>query len=549
MNNQIQIEFCNETTNIHFVENLKLNDYFDKTRTILITDNNVYSLYNQLFNEYDLINVDNGEECKNISNVELIINKLLEKKVDRSFELVAIGGGAVCDLTGYIASIYMRGLKHSFVPTTLLAMVDASIGGKTAVNFNNIKNIIGTFKHPSKILVYNQFIKTLSREEFYSGLAELIKIALIADEELFEMLEVAEYKDVMPISYELLSRAIMRKAEIVLKDERDISLRQVLNFGHTFGHIIEVENSIPHGLAVFKGMKLALDISLYINKINDATYHCIIKLIDKYDICKVSINYNNMINKVVTDKKREKDSINLILLNDIAKPIINNVNIADLNDIFNSFVERKLCVSVSNINNIDDIFNSIDPKYLIEYRVDKAYNINEIRQIVDKYDCIISYKLSDSSDPVEIYKNIIELKPKYIDIDYNLGRANLPEIIELASDYNVGTIISYHDSNSTPEESDLIDLLNDMKLYNTYIIKIVTKCKSDNDVIKLKNLYKHIDYNKLIAFSLDDEYRQTRIDAVKYGSPFMYIFHKAFGKTADGQFNNEEIYQLMEVTF
>ncbi|MGP8049738.1 MAG: 3-dehydroquinate synthase [Desulfobaccales bacterium] len=246
-------------------------------RLFLISDRRVARLYGAqvaaALEEAGLepvrLTVPSGERAKNWPVVRRLARQLLEGGAHRGSLLLALGGGVVGDLTGFLASIFMRGLPFIQVPTTLLAMVDASIGGKTAVNLAEGKNLLGTFHQPRLVAIDPEFLQTLPRTEFRNGLAEVVKAALISDRELLARLEVLLVKGpagLLGNPEELLGviyRAAAIKAEVVAQDEREGGLRRLLNFGHTLGHGLEQASSfrLAHGRAVAWGMLAALKLS------------------------------------------------------------------------------------------------------------------------------------------------------------------------------------------------------------------------------------------------------------------------------------------------
>ncbi|BDC19725.1 3-dehydroquinate synthase [Acidianus sp. HS-5] len=206
------------------------------------------------------IPIEDGEKAKDVSNVLDLVKTLYDHDFNRGDYVIAIGGGTVLDLVGFVSSIYMRGLNLINIPTTLLGMVDAAIGGKNGVNFGNAKNILGTFYQPSLIIVDLNFIKTLPEEEVRKGLAEVIKYALVLDKELYDYLAMNDKrvleKDEDALE-EIIYRSIKDKLEVVKEDEKETKgIRVVLNFGHTIGHAIEAGSNftIPHGYAISVGM-------------------------------------------------------------------------------------------------------------------------------------------------------------------------------------------------------------------------------------------------------------------------------------------------------
>lgn len=330
MKRLIEIYFKSQKSTVLFEPFDISTHVYNKNNVVLITDEKVYALYKDKFIGQKKIILPEGEKCKNLEVVVYAINKLLEFKVDRDTSLIAIGGGAVCDFTGFLASVYMRGLSHSFVPTTLLAMVDASIGGKTAINFNKIKNLIGTFKHPEFVTIDISFLETLSNQDYYSGIGELLKIAIITDKDFFEMLENTDLKDKKSINYEIMFQSLRKKSEIVIRDEEDRGIRHLLNFGHTFGHVIEGNYGIPHGQAIILGMLIAMQISIAMGELDEKTYERLQKTLSKYLNYRLEIKVCELAQKISLDKKRRKETIDFILLRDIGFPKIINMKLEDV---------------------------------------------------------------------------------------------------------------------------------------------------------------------------------------------------------------------------
>lgn len=240
-----------------------LTNNYDKF--FVLTDENIYRVYSSLIasllpeKEVTKIVIPAGEESKSIENVVFIWNKLLEEKAGRDALLINLGGGTISDIGGFAASTYKRGIDFINVPTTLLAMIDASIGGKNGINFNNYKNQIGLFSEPNSVIINPNFLKTLNERDIKSGLAEMIKYAFIADESLLD-LDSDNYLD-------FIEKAATIKEDIVSLDMKETGLRKILNFGHTIGHALESyclekENYLTHGEAVALGIYSALYLSV-----------------------------------------------------------------------------------------------------------------------------------------------------------------------------------------------------------------------------------------------------------------------------------------------
>lgn len=323
-----------------------------KDKIICITDENIYKLYKTRFPTDKVIVLPSGEAYKNMETIEKVINKLIDYKVDKTNHLIAIGGGVISDISGFVASIYMRGIPFSFVPTTLLSQVDASIGGKNGVNYNGIKNLIGNIQQPNFILYDLSFISTLPKEEFVSALAEIVKYGLIADKNLIDYIEqnVENIKTYdKQVLQKLINWSISIKSQIIEKDPYEKDIRKYLNFGHTFGHVIESKIGIRHGEAVSLGMIISIEISCLLNNFPQNERERIIKLLQKLNL-PITLNktIQNYVDLIEFDKKREGESIKLILLKSIGNPVIETLNI-------NFLKEKGNIISTDLIKNIEII--------------------------------------------------------------------------------------------------------------------------------------------------------------------------------------------------
>ncbi|MFQ6031770.1 MAG: 3-dehydroquinate synthase [Candidatus Zixiibacteriota bacterium] len=315
---------------------------FSSGKVFVLTNDEVHSLYykgvkNSLDKfgfDHKVIIIPDGERYKNLKTYNYVFNKLIEHKADRHSVLVTLGGGVICDLGGFVAATYMRGVKLVHIPTTLVAQIDASIGGKVAVDHKMAKNLIGAFYNPRLVLTDPEVLNTLRRKDFLNGLFEAIKIALVCQKELFffiadklsGILRKEEY-----LLRQLIVRCIKEKVRIVQRDPFEKNLRMILNFGHTFAHALETNKkyrSISHGEAVGLGMLLALRLS---NKLGHLTEHktariseLILKLI-KSDRLK-GVDPGQIWGTIALDKKGKEGKVRFVLLKDIGKPIIEEVN-------------------------------------------------------------------------------------------------------------------------------------------------------------------------------------------------------------------------------
>ena len=308
--------------------------YLPDSKVVVITDTEVYNLYPAFFQPYKVIILGQGEQIKNLSTVSYIYEKFVEYEVERSTFVLGVGGGVVCDITGFAASTYLRGLRFGFVPTTLLAQVDASIGGKNGVNFNGLKNRIGAFSQPAFVLCDPAFFQTLSEKEFRCGLGEVVKHALIADAEMFEYME-KHVSSIVSRQAEVLQRlvadSVRIKAEVVNRDEREQGERRILNFGHTTGHIIEERSALSHGEAVAAGMVVAAQLSQQRGMLSDNAFNRIIALLKALSLPVQSpLTRDEIVDGLSWDKKREGDEIYFIFLQDIGKAVIEKKPIRQL---------------------------------------------------------------------------------------------------------------------------------------------------------------------------------------------------------------------------
>jgi len=296
--------------------------HFD-TKVAIITNPKVaglhlgYLLSKISAKELYIITVADGEEYKNQDSINTILDSLFNHRFNRKSMLIAFGGGVIGDMTGYAASIYQRGIDFIQIPTTLLSQVDASVGGKTGMNNSYGKNLIGAFHQPKSVFIDSYFLTTLSEREFAAGIAEVVKMAVTFNKDFFEFLETADLHD-SKVLEETIKQAVQTKADVVAKDEKEHGLRAALNYGHTFGHVIENETKYKkylHGEAVAIGMVLANNISVKMNLMSQSEALRVKKLLEKYNLpTSYSIkNTRNFYDTFFLDKKSSDASITFIL--------------------------------------------------------------------------------------------------------------------------------------------------------------------------------------------------------------------------------------------
>ncbi len=234
-------------------------------RAVIVTDETVRALHGRAFPDWPAIVLPPGESSKTMAVVERVGRGLLDAGADRATFVAGVGGGVVCDIAGFAASVFLRGVPFGFAATTLLAQVDAAIGGKNGVDLDGVKNVLGTFAQPEFTLCDPRFLATLPARELANGFAETVKTALVGDADLFEDLErrPAAYRALEPAGMEdAIARAVAVKAAIVARDEREeTGARKVLNLGHTIGHAVEALTGLAHGEAVAIGLSFALRLS------------------------------------------------------------------------------------------------------------------------------------------------------------------------------------------------------------------------------------------------------------------------------------------------
>ena len=332
---EIRLNTTDSSCRILVGESFKnVGDYLPGKKLVIITDENVYRHYGTFFPDALLITIKPGESSKTLSIASEIYGQLIANEIDRKSFILGVGGGIVCDLAGYIASTFLRGLSFGFVSTSLLSQVDASIGGKNGVNYEGYKNMVGVIRQPEFVICDPDMLSTLPKEEYYRGFAEVIKCAAILNADLFDLLE-KDHKKALDgeegTMEEIISICVEAKCRIVEADEKESGERKKLNFGHTFAHAFEKNTGIPHGEAVSIGMVLAAGISEKLGLISRQDVDRLRDLIKKYHL---PVNYphgfDDVFEVMKRDKKRDGDSIGLILLDRIGEAVIRNIELATL---------------------------------------------------------------------------------------------------------------------------------------------------------------------------------------------------------------------------
>ena len=314
-----------------------LTDYFQFNGKIMIISDDYIpdALKQTVLNQFGnaiLIEIPHGEQGKSLEVYTKVISSLLENEFSRKDFIIALGGGVVGDLAGFVASTYKRGCRFISIPTTTLAQIDSSIGGKVAINMNGIKNCVGNFYHPEVVFVDVEVLKTLDMRHFQNGLVEALKTGCIGDVELFDIFK--NHADKLTVDHPLLQDIIIRsllfKRKIVQMDEKEQNIRKILNFGHTIGHAIESLynlNDYYHGECVANGMVMIEDNEQIKNDLIDILIKMNIPFITDLDI-------NECIEFIKNDKKAKGNMIDIVKVDVIGEAYIQKMNIEDMKKYF-----------------------------------------------------------------------------------------------------------------------------------------------------------------------------------------------------------------------
>ncbi len=296
-------------------------------KVLILTDSGVPTMYSKIVEskskEAYIYTISSGESSKSFENFGKILDFMIEKSFSRTDVVVAVGGGVVGDLAGFVASTYMRGIDFYNIPTTLLSQVDSSIGGKTAIDKKGIKNVVGAFYPPKKVIIDSEVLKTLDIRQFNSGLVESIKMGATNDPSLFELIENTD--DLFNDIDEIIIKSLLVKKSVVEQDPKETGLRKVLNFGHTIGHAIESSgkfNDLLHGECVGIGM-------IYLS--NPEVSNRIKNILKKYNLpIQVNITKNELIKYINLDKKRSGNYLSIIYVDKIGNFEIKKILLEDI---------------------------------------------------------------------------------------------------------------------------------------------------------------------------------------------------------------------------
>ena len=343
--NKLQYKFSGgKTTTYYFDADFSyLEKLVGKENTVIITDEHLFSAQQKRFGGWNTIVINAGEQFKVQATVDSIIGQLIGLGADRKTVLVGVGGGVVTDLTGYVAAIYMRGLSFGFVPTSILAMVDASIGGKNGIDVDVYKNMVGTIRQPSFLLYDYSLLKSLPKEEWVNGFAEIIKHSAIRDASLFRELEknkLTTYQRDKALLAKLIRRNVVIKSDVVAADEFEQGERRLLNFGHTLGHAIENVYELSHGQAISIGMVAASMISEEFTSFRESDR--VIGVLKRYGLPTLAeFDPKEVMDVLRMDKKKVRDTMNYVLLNKIGQGIVKAIPLVELENLVQSIMTAR----------------------------------------------------------------------------------------------------------------------------------------------------------------------------------------------------------------
>jgi len=330
---QHTLSFTHATTEIYFDASLSLlQQLAPPHNSFIITDEHLMLHYQHIFKPWSVIAIPPGESSKSLEVLDDIIRQLIALEAGRDATIIGIGGGVITDIAGFAAGIYKRGIRCGFVPTSVLGMVDAAVGGKNGLDTGDYKNMIGLTRQPGFLLYDYSLLDTLPEEEWINGFAEIIKHACINDSDMFSMLQqhrLEIFREDKALLGELIRRNVLLKAGYVVKDELETGIRKELNFGHTFAHAIENIYQLPHGHAVAIGMIVAAGLSERETGFRQADI--LTELLAQYQLpVNLSFDSDRIYQLMLADKKRNGNAISYVLLEHIGKAVVKEIGVKDI---------------------------------------------------------------------------------------------------------------------------------------------------------------------------------------------------------------------------
>jgi 3-dehydroquinate synthase len=336
--------FSASKTTCYFDASLaQIGDLVEKEMSVFITDQHIFDHHKKYFKGTRFIQIPSGESFKVQYIADQIIDQLISFGADRQTTIIGVGGGVVTDITGYVASVYMRGVPFGFVPTSILGMVDASIGGKNGIDIGNYKNMVGVIRQPRFLFYDVSLLQSLPSEEWVNGFAEVIKHAAIKDVSLFRDLEknsINSYRKNKKALNDLIRRNVMIKSAVVQKDEFEGNERRLLNFGHTLGHAVENVYHLPHGHAISIGIKAACLISEEILNFKETAR--VTGLLQQYGLpIDIPVDFGKVVEIMRMDKKKTRDIMHYVLLEKIGNAVIKPIPMNHLEKLLYSIARAR----------------------------------------------------------------------------------------------------------------------------------------------------------------------------------------------------------------
>ncbi|WP_118975485.1 3-dehydroquinate synthase [Taibaiella koreensis] len=336
---QETIAYTSASTALYFDASLeKLKELAPTANSFILTDENLMMHYQQAFKPWQVITVPAGESAKTLDTLDDVIRQLIALDAGRDATLIGIGGGVVTDIAGFAAGIYKRGIRCGFVPSSVLGMIDAAIGGKNGLDIGEYKNMMGLVRQPEFILYDYALLDTLPEEEWICGFAEVIKHAAIKDKEMFALLEqhtLADFRNDKALLADLIYKNVLLKATVVREDEWENGDRKLLNFGHTLGHAIENSYELSHGQAISIGMVFAARVSE--SCIGFKETGRLIALLEKYELpVQFPFDSRQALHYMMADKKKIGEKIGYVLLETIGSAVVHPLSIDEIRTYLNS---------------------------------------------------------------------------------------------------------------------------------------------------------------------------------------------------------------------
>ncbi|MFA7089103.1 MAG: type I 3-dehydroquinate dehydratase [Bacteroidales bacterium] len=525
------------------------------TKVVLLYDRNVSVWMEQAVDpSWITIPLDGGEGLKQWQFVQQVTDRFIEMEIDRSWFLIGMGGGTVCDFAGFIGSVYMRGMEFGFVPTTLLAQVDAALGGKNGIHAGPYKNMIGCTVLPRWVFCHPGVLQTLPDREFRCGLAECIKHGAIASEIYFRLLEeeVVQLKEFKDYSTELLHKLISGSQEIktgiVEQDLYEKGVRKALNFGHTFGHALAARYpEMSHGEAVAKGMAAAARYSAQKGLLSRESAQRLLRAITSAGLDpELPCSQSDLVSYMIHDKKKRGNTLGLVLLRDIGEYVLVNEPLQKCKNIL-----RNPGVSLGTQWE-EDLTRWLERAPWVEFRLDMMGEISQVGLVALRMQCMGKENQILLTHPVDpecnripdILQEMISWGIGWVDIPVKASVVYKESLSRMARDYGAGIIQSVHfwenPGQAIPGKETLDALVRDAFSTGADYLKIAVYTYNEQQSDELlawcdeQNAREGIDYRITVMIMGADALR-TRKHALRGGYPFIYAASGPQNTTAPGQ--------------